>query len=81
MKKKKREIDPDMPVGKLTEIPNFLPPPEELAKWKTKTVITMGLDPETLDFFRREAKKRGGKYQKMIQEVLKRYADYYGKAA
>lgn len=55
---KKRKTDPDMPQGKLTEVPDFLPPPEELAKAKT-VVITIGLDAETIDFFKKFAKKRG----------------------
>jgi predicted DNA binding CopG/RHH family protein len=76
-RKKKREMDSDMPVGELTVIPDFLPPPSELAK--AKTLITMNVDAETMEFFKREAKKKGGKYQRMMREVLKRYADYYGK--
>ncbi len=78
-KKRKRKIDPDMPIGKLTEIPNFLPSPEELAK--AKVVVTMNLDADTLEFFKKKAAKRGAKYQRMINEVLSRYAEYYKNAA
>ena len=80
-KKRKEKSEEDFPSEKASVIPDFLPPPSELAKWKTKVVITMALDAETLEFFKKEAKKRGGKYQKMIREVLKRYADHYNKAA
>ena len=69
-----------MPIGKLTVVPDFLPPPHELAKAKT-VITTIGLDAETIAYFKREAKKRGRKYQKMMREVLKRYADHYNKAA
>ena len=81
-KTKKKKIDPDSPFPSpnAVRIPDFLPPPEELAKAKT-VITTMGLDAETIAFFKREAKKRGGKYQKMIREILKRYADHYNKAA
>ena len=80
-KRKKAKIDPDMPSGKLTIIPDFLPPPSEMAKARTKIITTMALDAETIAFFKREAKKRGTKYQRMMRECLKRYADHYGKAA
>ena len=86
MKKKKKvkkteaENDPDMPSENSFEIPDFLPPPHELAKAKI-VVTTIGLDKETIAFFKREAKKRGAKYQKMIREVLRRYAEHYGDAA
>ena len=69
-----------MPSENSFEVPDFLPPPEELAKAKT-VVVTIGLDAETIAFFKRQAKKRGAKYQKMIREVLSRYANHYQKAA
>ena len=69
-----------MPSDNSFEIPNFLPPPEELAKAKT-VITTIGLDAETIAFFKREAKKKGRKYQRMMREVLKGYASYYGKKA
>ena len=68
---KKKTVDPDMPIGKL----------EELAKAPTIVTMTIGLDAKTIAFFKRQAKKRGAKYQKMIREVLARYANHYSKAA
>ena len=81
MKRKKREADPDMPIGRLKEVPNFLPPPHELAKIKTTVIVTIGLDPQTVLFFKKQAQKHGAKYQKMIREVLDRYVNHYNKAA
>jgi len=78
---KKRKIDPDMPSENWKEVPDFLPPPEELAKAKTTVIVTIGLDLETIEFFKKQAKKRGAKYQKMIREVLNRYADHFKSAA
>ena len=78
--KKRKKVDPDFPSENSFEIPDFLPPPHELAKAK-KVITTIGLDAETVAFFKKEAKKRGGKYQKMIREVLKRYTEYYKNAA
>ena len=76
---KKKIVDPDMPIGKITKVPDFLPPPEELVKAKTIIITTIGLDAETIAFFKKEAEKRGGKYQRMMREVLRRYAKHYGK--
>lgn len=70
-----------MPIGRLVEVPDFLPPPEELAKAKTRIITTIALDAETIAFFKKQAKKRGAKYQKMIREVLDRYVQHYKKAA
>lgn len=78
---KKKTVDPDMPSGNWTEVPDFLPPPAELAKAKTTVIMTIGLDLETIVFFKKQAKKHGRKYQKMIREVLNRYADHFKTAA
>ena len=83
MKKKKRKdtYDEDFPSKHGYVVPDFLPPPEELAKARSIVVMTIGLDAETIGFFKKEADKRGTKYQKMIREVLARYAQHYGKNA
>jgi len=78
IKKTRKAIDPDMPVGKLIPIPNFLPPPEELVFPEEKTVkITIAVTESSLNFFKRQAKKHKTKYQKMIREVMDRYASGY----
>lgn len=73
--------DPDFPVGKLTEVPNFLPPPHELAKARTVVKVTIALDQSSIDFFKRAAKKNKTKYQRMIREVLDQYASRYQAAS
>jgi len=80
-KKRKNRFDEDFPSENAYEIPDFLPPPEELAKAKTSVTVTIALDAETISFFKKQAKKRGKKYQKMIREVLARYAHHYRRAA
>ncbi len=74
---KKRKIDPDAPIGKLTRIKDFLPPPEELVFPKRTVKITISLDKSTVEFFKYQAKHHHLKYQKMIREVLDRYASRY----
>lgn len=89
MKKKKNKLnadiykdddpsDPDFPSGKLTRIPDFLPPPEELVFSGEETEkVTIVLRKASVDFFRGKAKELHTKYQRMIREVLDRYVARY----
>jgi len=72
--KKQNGIDPDRPVGKLTLVLDYLPPPEELLPRGSKLKVTIELDEESVDFFKKQAQRHGGKYQRMMREVLRRYA-------
>lgn len=45
--------------------------PEETVK------VTIALTKKSLDFFKREAKKHNAKYQKMIRDLVDRYASRY----
>ncbi|MFA5975803.1 MAG: BrnA antitoxin family protein [Elusimicrobiota bacterium] len=72
--RKRRILDPDAPVGKLKIIPNFLPPPHELLPPGSKIKITIELDEECVDFFKEQARRHGGKYQRMMREILRLYA-------
>jgi predicted DNA binding CopG/RHH family protein len=67
----------DMPIGKLTRIKDFLPPPEELFFTDKKLKITIELDEKTVNFFKNYAEKHDAKYQRMMREVLKTYANKY----
>ena len=71
------EWENDMPIGKLTVIPNFLPPPDQLILPGEIVKITISLDQESLLFFKEMAEKFGTKYQRMIREVLRRYVKAY----
>ena len=74
----KRKIDPDFPVGKVTVVPNFLPPPSQLVLPTEKTVkVTLTLTKSSVEFFKLQAKQNRTKYQKMIREVVDRYARKY----
>ena len=75
---KRKEKDSNEPHGKLTAIPDFLPPPEELLPKEDTIKITIALDAKTLKFFKQSASKAGLKYQRIIREVLKSYARKYG---
>ncbi|MBI4313727.1 MAG: CopG family transcriptional regulator [Candidatus Omnitrophica bacterium] len=73
----KKKIDRDMPIGKLTRVDDFLPPPAELAVWNKTTKVTIALERSSVEFFKQEARKHHTKYQRMIREVLDRYASRY----
>lgn len=73
--KKKKVIDPDMPVGELISIKNFLPPPDQLVFPDDETVkVTLSLTKSSLNFFKRQAANNKTKYQKMIRVVVDHYA-------
>ncbi len=78
MKRKIKIRDRNEPYGKLTPIPDFLPPPEELLPREETIKITVAIDEKTLKFFKNYAKTSGLKYQRIIREVLKGYARRYG---
>lgn len=70
----KKKIDNNTPVGKLRRVEDFLPSPEELVMPDEKVKITIELSAKSINFFKREAKQRHTKYQKMIRNLLDRYA-------
>ena len=77
MKKRNRKNTIE-PIGQLSRIEDFLPPPEVLfAEDGDKVKITLSLDESTLNFFKEQSKQFGGKYQKIIREVLRLYALRY----
>ncbi|MFC1620893.1 CopG family transcriptional regulator [Candidatus Omnitrophota bacterium] len=73
----KKKIDPDMPIGKLTRVKDFLPPPEELVFPRETVKVTISLSKSSIEFFKRQARQHHIKYQKMIRELLDRYAAQY----
>lgn len=71
------KTDSDMPIGKLKRVKDILPPPEELVFPKEHVKVTLMLSKSSLDFFKRQAAKNHTKYQKMIRELVDRYAEEY----
>ena len=72
--KKKKIIDPDMPIGKVTLVKNFLPPPDQLVFPDETVKVTLALTKSSLEFFKRQASRQSTKYQKMIRELVDQYA-------
>jgi hypothetical protein len=74
---KKIKKDPNMPVGKLTRVDDFLPPPEKLVPPKEAVKITISLSKSSVAFFKEQAKLHHVKYQQMIRQLIDRYASRY----
>jgi len=54
---------------------DFLPSPSELASHDKSVKVTISLNKQSVDFFKNEAVKHGGQYQKMIRKLLTEYAN------
>ena len=73
--KTKREMD--LPIGKLTRVTDFLPPPERLAMPEETIKVTLLLSRDSIRFFKRQAAQHHTKYQRMIRALVDRYAERY----
>ena len=76
---KKKMIDSNMPIGKLTRIKDFLPSPAELGVSEETKKITISLRKSSITFFKRQAERYHTKYQRMIRELIDRYAAQYSR--
>ena len=76
---KKKMTNLDMPVGKLRRVKDFLPAPAELALPGETTKITISLKKSSIEFFKRQAERYHTKYQRMIRELVDRYALQYAR--
>lgn len=74
---KKQAIRSDMPIGKLTRVKDFLPSPSELAVSEKTKKVTISLSKKSIDFFKRQARLHHTKYQRMMREVIDKYAMQY----
>jgi hypothetical protein len=69
----------DMPIGKLLRVKDFLPPPDELAIPEETAKITISLKKSSIEFFKHQAQLYHTKYQRMIRELIDRYAMQYSR--
>jgi len=74
---KRMAKDLNMPIGKLTRIKDFLPAPAELVAYEKTVKVTISLKKKSVDFFKQQAEQCHTKYQKMIRELLDKYAMQY----
>lgn len=52
---------------------HFLPSPDELVLKKPAKKVTLLLDADSIDFFKREAARLNTSYQGMIRKLLQKY--------
>ncbi len=76
MKNKKIKYT-DEAIGKVEIIDDFLPKPEDLVLKEETVKVTLSLTKESIDFFKTQAELHHTQYQKMIRELLDRYAGHY----
>jgi predicted DNA binding CopG/RHH family protein len=62
-------------IGIVRVIDDFLPSPANLMPREDNVKITLSLSRRSLDFFKREAKKRRVPYQRMIRALVDTYAE------
>ena len=77
---KKKRVDLNKPIGKMTRVDDFLPPPEKLAMPEETIKVTLSLKKSSVDFFKHQAEQYHTKYQKMIRELVDRYTTQYASA-
>jgi predicted DNA binding CopG/RHH family protein len=71
----------DEPMGDVRVVKDFLPPPDQLVLREENVKVTISLKKSSIAFFKEEARKQKTSYQKMIREVVDRYASHYRKSA
>jgi predicted DNA binding CopG/RHH family protein len=62
-------------IGRVRVIEDFLPAPADLVPREENVKVTLSLSRRSLDFFKREAKKRRVPYQRMIRALVDTYAE------
>ena len=74
-----RTSDADFPIGKLTRIKDVLPPPEQLVVPEETIKVTLLLSKSSIRFFKQQAAQHRTKYQRMLRELVDRYAKQFSK--
>jgi predicted DNA binding CopG/RHH family protein len=62
-------------IGGVRVIEDFLPSPADLVPREDNVKVTLSLSRRSLDFFKREARKRRVPYQRMIRALVDTYAE------
>ncbi|MFH1856148.1 MAG: CopG family transcriptional regulator [Candidatus Omnitrophota bacterium] len=74
----KKEIkDQNMPIGKLSRVNDFLPPPDKLVMPQETMKVTLSLTKTSVEFFKQQAKLNHTQYQKMIRQLIDQYTIHY----
>ena len=76
-----KRLNSDFPIGKLTRIKDTLPPPEKLVVPEDTIKVTLFLSKASVEFFKHKAVQHRTKYQKMIRQLVDRYAAQYAEGS
>jgi predicted DNA binding CopG/RHH family protein len=74
---KNKTIYTNESLGKVRQVEDFLPSPDELTFKTDQVKVTLSLSKSSIQFFKKEAKKRHTPYQKMIRNLLDFYANRF----
>ena len=75
----KRTSKTDFPIGNLTRVKDILPPPEQLVVPEDTIKVTLLLSKSSIRFFKQKAVQHRTKYQRMLRELVDRYAEQFSK--
>jgi len=67
----------DEPIGEIKIIKDFLPPPDKLVFRRKSVKVTLALDAESVDFFKKIAQRNHVPYQTMIRSLINSYVAKY----
>jgi predicted DNA binding CopG/RHH family protein len=70
---KNTTADPAEPIGNVTIVKDFLPPPEQLVPKKNTVRVTIEFTKDSIEFFKREAQLHNASYQAMIRNLVDAY--------
>ncbi len=70
---KKKTQTTNQPIGELTRVDDFLPPPEMLVRKEPTKKITLEISMSALEYFKSKGKELHSPYQKMIRNLLDMY--------
>ena len=65
--------DPAQPIGYVTIVDDFLPPPEQLVAKKKTVSVTIELSEESIRFLKKQAQSLNNSYQNVISELIDNY--------
>ncbi len=69
--------DDELSLEEAVSVSDFLPSPSELVRKTEKEKITIAVDKQSLELYKKYAKKHNAKYQPMMDNVLSAYADKF----
>lgn len=71
-------LDPAEPIGNVTIVDDFLPPPEQLVPKKNTVRLTLDFTKESIEFLQQEAQSQDASYEVMIRKLVDAYVQQQG---